>query len=165
MTRNRRETSSAPAPGSDTAPAPQAAGEGRPGLQDLTRGGRVVLAAARRWSREASVLSPCLIFQGAGVRHPAFAAFAGLLALLGTAGPHAPLFLDPGEDALSDGELGFLEALAALQQGEPWRCQRIIAGWLPPVAAPRAVALMAMIASGLAQAGLRVAEGGPPTLH
>jgi len=164
MTRSRRDSAfgRAAAPEGST-PVTQAGAS--PGLGDLSLGGRIVLAAARRWSHGATALSPCLIFQGAGVRHPAFAAFVGLLALLDTAGPGAPLFLEPGEDALSEGERGLIEALAALQQGEPWRSQRIIAGWLPPVAAPRAVALMAMTAAGLAQAGLRVAERRPPTMH
>lgn len=138
----------------------------RLGLKALSRGGQLVIAAARAWSSpQAMPLTPCQILGAAGVRPSVFAAFAGLLALLATVRPDAPLFLAPGDDQIAPLEHDLLAALDALQQGEPWRSQRILASWLPPAAAPRAIALMAVAAKGFAAAGLGIAPTGLATVH
>ncbi|WP_144182871.1 hypothetical protein [Elioraea rosea] len=128
-----------------------------PRVAELGLGGQLMLCAARTWTagEVSGVASPCALFRCAGLAPDAFAAFASLLALL-SACPSGPGFGSIHDAWLSEGEEQLVEAIGALQAGEPWRAQRIIAGWVPPAAAPRAVGLMASIARSLADAALPI---------
>ena len=127
-----------------------------PAVSDLCLGGQVVLCAARSWraGEDEHRPPPCTLFRCAGIGHEAFAAFIALLGLLDASGSRAPSFRAVTDSALSQDEEGLIAALSALQEGAPWRAQRVVASWAAPSIAPRAVGLMAVAARGLAEAGL-----------
>lgn len=132
------------------APAPWQ-GEGRD-VATLGPDARRVLAAIRAVAAEG--LSPCVILGHARLRADGLAAFAAMLGVLRAAGHAAPHVSTLADAALSHDEAALLDCLAALQDGEPWRAQRHLSGWLPPHAVPHAIGLMALSARHLARAGL-----------
>ncbi len=143
------------------------AAHGVPSVSELGPGAQLVLCAARSWhaGEVKGAASPCALFRCAGMASDAFAAFASLLSLL-SACPSAPGFGALHDASLTDGEEGLLSALAALQEGEPWRAQRVVADWGPPAAAPRAIGLLAVIARCFAGAGLPLStQPLHPVLH
>lgn len=121
-------------------------------VADLGPASRRVLAAIRGVAREG--LGPCAILGHARLGAQGLAAFAAMLGLLRAAGHAAPHVLTLEDPALSADEEALIDSLAALQEGEPWRAQRHLSGWLPPHAVPRAIGLMALSARHLARAGL-----------
>lgn len=142
-----------------------------PEVGDLCLGAQLVLCAARSWAvrtfgETELAPSPCTLFRCGGVADGAYGAFAAALSLLGAAGRGTLDLRHLHDRTLSGDEEGLIVAIAALQQGAPWRAQRILAGWLAPPAVPRAVALLAVTAEGLSAAGHRLGEAEvPPTLH
>lgn len=133
-------------------------------VSDLAPAPRHVLAAVRAVAADG--LTPCVILGHARLGAEGLAAFAAMLGLL-RAARHAGLRICPlDEVCLSPDEAGLIEALAGLQQGEPWHAQRHVAAWLPPPAVPRAIGLMVVSARHLARAGLILTPCGTvPTVH
>ncbi len=121
-------------------------------VADLGPASRHVLAAVRAVAAEG--LTPCVILGHARLCAEGLAAFAAMLGLLRAAGHAGPRVSTLDDAWLSADEAALIDALAALQGGEPWRAQRHLSAWLPPHAVPRAIALMALSARHLARAGL-----------
>jgi len=135
--------------------------EARPAVAELGLGAQLVLCAARGWHTRGAraAASPCALFRCAGLSGEAFPAFACLLGLL-DAFPEGPRFGAMHDASLSPGEEGLIAAIGALQEGAPWRAQRVVSAWVRPPAVPRVVALLAILARCLAGAGLRLAPAG-----
>lgn len=118
---------------------------------------RLILTAARSWfDAGGNGPAPCLLFARAGVSSDGLASFAATMGLIGVAARRPVAMHILGAGALSRDEGLLLAAIAALQEGEPWRAQRAIAEWLPAPLVPRGIGLLARLAAALARAGLRI---------
>lgn len=118
---------------------------------------RLVLTAARGWfDAGGGGPGPCLLFARAGLSSDGLACFAATMGLIGVAARRPVGMHAPGAGALSRDEGLLLGAIAALQDGEPWRAQRVVAEWLPAPLVPRGIGLLARLAAALARAGLRL---------
>jgi hypothetical protein len=147
-----------------TAHSPALLGDDRHAVSALAPAARRVLAAVRAVAAEG--LTPCVILGQARIEAEGLAAFAAMIGVLRAAGHAAPRVRTLDDACLSPDEEALIDSLAALQEGEPWRAQRHVSGWLPPHAVPRAIGLMAISARHLARAGLTLTPSGAVhTLH
>jgi hypothetical protein len=128
-----------------------------PGADLLDPAARLVLTAARGWfDAGGDGPGPCLLFARAGLSSDGLACFAATMGLIGVAARRPVAMHAPGACVLSRDEGLLLVAIAALQDGEPWRAQRAVAEWLPAPLVPRGIGLLARFAAALGRAGLRL---------
>jgi hypothetical protein len=89
-----------------------------------------------------------------GLRRDAAARIGACLVLLLRESRPAPCLRPFGCGGVAADELALLAAFAAMQEGRPWQAQRAVAVRLPPNRRVQGVAMLALAARDLAEAGL-----------